>query len=934
MTNTKDSALVSYTKTVSTITAYGVITISILVLAGWIFRLSFLKNFGLGMASMDPFTAITFLLTGTSILFSQQSRTRNRPGRFIALILAFIVVVMGLFALIDHLSGWNRGFFQWFQWEPSAIASLHESSRMGPNSASILLLAGISLVLIDTRTRGGRHPALFFTALGGVLTSVALAGYVYGAPQLYAPLAYSQAISFPAVIAGMLTFLGIWLARPGSLWLSLLAGDKAGSVMARNFILPVLLVPISIDVVLMLGQYAGFYDYHLESAAHVVLTELVFIFFVIMAARSLNAAEARRFQAEAENARLAAIVATSQDAIISKNLDGAIQSWNPAAERMFGYRAEEVLGKSITLILPPEFIREEEKTLQKLALGQRIEHFETERLGRDGRRLEVSVTISPLMNAEGRVVGASKIIRDISQRKNAEARMRLLAAALQAAANAISISGSDGSIQWVNEAFTRLTGYSAEESAGLNPSVFKSGHHDAQYYQKMWETVLDKRVWQGELVNRRKDGSLYHEEMTVTPVVGRDGAITHFIAVKQDVTERKRTEARMLRQNALLEGINRIFEKAISVGTEVDLGRTCLEVAEKVTGSKFGFIGKTNDHGLEEIAISDPGWAASKMADKDGKSSPFGDFPIHGIYGRVILEGKGFFTNDPAHQPDRIGLPDGHPPLEAFLGVPLIQEGRVTGMIAVGNRDGGYTADELEALEALAPVLVEVFSHKGSETALKKAHDDLEARVQERTAALKKANETVEAERRRFKDVLDQLPAYLILLAPDYHVPFANRFFEERFGKANGRKCYEYIFNRTEPCESCETKTVLKTNAPHHWGWIGPDGRDYDIFDFPFTDADGSPLIMEVGLDITERKRADAALKALTETLERRVTERTAELVASNEEAMHLNRAMVGRELRMIELKKEVNALCVLVCQPKRYTIDFEQKLPGVSGNP
>jgi hypothetical protein len=127
---------------------------------------------------------------------------------------------------------------------------------------------------------------------------------------------------------------------------------------------------------------------------------------------------------------------------------------------------------------------------------------------------------------------------------------------------------------------------------------------------------------------------------------------------------------------------------------------------------------------------------------------------------------------------------------------------------------------------------------------------------------------------------------------------------------------------------------VMKTNAPHHWGWVGPDGRDYDIFDFPFTDADGSPLIMEVGLDITERKRADAALKALTETLERRVTERTAELVESNEEAMHLNRAMVGRELRMIELKKEVNALCALVCQPKRYTVDFEQKPPGVSGNP
>ena len=108
--------------------------------------------------------------------------------------------------------------------------------------------------------------------------------------------------------------------------------------------------------------------------------------------------------------------------------------------------------------------------------------------------------------------------------------------------------------------------------------------------------------------------------------------------------------------------------------------------------------------------------------------------------------------------------------------------------------------------------------------------------------------------------MLDKLPAYLVLLSPDYHVPFANRFFEERFGKSDGRRCYEYLFHRTEPCEICETYKVLKTSASRTAGsGPGPDGRNYDIYDFPFTDADGSPLIMEVGLDITERKQAEAA---------------------------------------------------------------------------
>ncbi|HPA17691.1 MAG TPA: PAS domain S-box protein [Verrucomicrobiae bacterium] len=148
----------------------------------------------------------------------------------------------------------------------------------------------------------------------------------------------------------------------------------------------------------------------------------------------------------------------------------------------------------------------------------------------------------------------------------------------------------------------------------------------------------------------------------------------------------------------------------------------------------------------------------------------------------------------------------------------------------------------------------------------------------------KRAEAVVRAERQRFSDVLNRLPAYLILLTPDYHVPFANRYFRERFGDSCGRRCYEYLFNRTEPCENCETYTVLKTNAPHHWEWLGPDHRNYDIYDFPFADTDGSPLVMEVGLDITERKRAQAQIQQLNAELEQRVRDRTAELEAANKE--------------------------------------------------
>jgi len=124
-----------------------------------------------------------------------------------------------------------------------------------------------------------------------------------------------------------------------------------------------------------------------------------------------------------------------------------------------------------------------------------------------------------------------------------------------------------------------------------------------------------------------------------------------------------------------------------------------------------------------------------------------------------------------------------------------------------------------------------------------------------------RAQEAVEAERQRFNQVLEILPAYLVLLTPDYHVPFANRFFRERFGESHGQHCFEYLFGRSEPCETCESYTALKSMAPHEWEWTGPDGHIYQVFDFPFTDTDSSTLILEMGIDITERKQAERALK-------------------------------------------------------------------------
>lgn len=159
--------------------------------------------------------------------------------------------------------------------------------------------------------------------------------------------------------------------------------------------------------------------------------------------------------------------------------------------------------------------------------------------------------------------------------------------------------------------------------------------------------------------------------------------------------------------------------------------------------------------------------------------------------------------------------------------------------------------------------------------ALKQAQEELESRVLDRTAELcstnerlaveieerQRAEEAVKAERQRLYGVLETLPVYVCLLDSEYYMPFANRYFRKTFGESLGRRCHDFLFNRAEPCEICETYTVMRTGAPHHWYWTGPNARNYDIYDFPFTDADGSTLILEMGIDITDQKQAEDALK-------------------------------------------------------------------------
>ncbi len=254
------------------------------------------------------------------------------------------------------------------------------------------------------------------------------------------------------------------------------------------------------------------------------------------------------------------------------------------------------------------------------------------------------------------------------------------------------------------------------------------------------------------------------------------------------------------------------------------------------------------------------------------------------VCGRVAQEGERIVAEDiPTTRDPRTDLVRGFG-VQAYACHPLMVQGKVIGTLSFGTRTRThFSEDDLSLMKTITDHVAIAMGRYKAEQAVIHARDELEQRVLERTQELRTANKQLRVERQRFNNVLDDLPAYLILLTPDYHISFANRYFEERFGKSDGRHCYEYLFNRTEPCEICETYRTLKDNQPQRWEWTGPDQRNYDIHDFPFTDVDGSNLILEMGIDITQRKQAEAELEKYRLHLEELVRERTTEL--ANERA-------------------------------------------------
>src|SRR4051812_2011514 len=285
---------------------------------------------------------------------------------------------------------------------------------------------------------------------------------------------------------------------------------------------------------------------------------------------------------------LARVVESSDDAIVSKDLNGVITSWNRAAERMFGYTAAEAVGRSIRMIIPADRQSEEDMVLGRIRAGESLTHFETIRQRKDGTLIPISLTVSPIHDDTGRVVGASKIARDITERIAANIAARRLAAVVESSDDAIITKDLNSIITSWNPAAERMFGYTEAEAVGRSIRMLIPDELQDEEDMVLARIRSGEKIDHYETIRQHKDGTRLTISLTVSPIRNQRGDIVGASKVARDITERARLLAGAREQAANTE---RLAEVGAAVASTLDretILQKVTDIATALTRAEFG----------------------------------------------------------------------------------------------------------------------------------------------------------------------------------------------------------------------------------------------------------------------------------------------------------------------------------------------------------
>jgi PAS domain S-box-containing protein len=398
---------------------------------------------------------------------------------------------------------------------------------------------------------------------------------------------------------------------------------------------------------------------------------------------------------------LARVVESSDDAIVSKDLDGVITSWNRAAERIFGYTAAEAIGQSIRMIIPSDRQAEEDDVLAQIRAGTALPQFETVRQRKDGTLVPISLIVSPLVDEAGRVIGASTIARDISDLARASISSRRLAALVESSDDAIITKDLESTITSWNPAAARMFGYTEAEALGRSIRMLIPAELQDEEDLVLARIRGGEKVDHYETVRQRKDGERLNISLTVSPIRNERGDVIGASKVARDITERTRLLAAAREQWVNTERLGEVGAVVASTLDRDTIVQKVTEIATELTHAEFGAF-------FYNVTDAESGDAYMLYTLSGAPREAFASFPqprataifastFHGE-GPVRLEDV---TADPrfGKSAPYFGMPPGHLPVRSYLAIPVKGvRGEVLGGLFFGHSRVGVFEEQHERL--------------------------------------------------------------------------------------------------------------------------------------------------------------------------------------------------------------------------------------------
>jgi len=577
-----------------------------------------------------------------------------------------------------------------------------------------------------------------------------------------------------------------------------------------------------------------------------------------------------RKRAETAAMRLAAVVQSSHDAVAAKTLNGIITDWNQSAERIFGYKPKEIIGKSVLTLIPKDRQREEQEILRRIRRGESLDHYQTVRRRKDGQLIDVSLTISPIKNPKGEIVGVSKIARDITDQKQTERRLTEQARLLNLTNDSIIVRDHQDRVVYWNRGAEEMYGFSAKEAHGkITHELLQTAH--PENLENIRKTLERNNRWSGELVHIRKDG----ETITVFSrwTLDRDvrGRPTSILETNTDVTAHKRAEQqqRAVYQFAQLQhmvtDVGEIHDAALdAILSAMDCHRAAILLFDKEKVMRFVAWRGLSERYRKAVGGHSP-WKPDAKSPKPVciNDVDMADIP-KALKSTIRSEG-----------------------IRAAAFIPLVSSQKLMGkFMTYYDAPHVFTEDELKLATTLASQLAQAIEHKRDEEALRESEARLRATVEQATAGVARYD-------------------------TNGRIVFANRTLCKMLGYTESELIGKRVADVTYDDDRKKTmrlfQRMIRLGKPFEVErrYVRKDGSVLwaDVSASPVREPNGkAQSTVVVIVDITARKKVEEVLQRSKEALEELVDQRTKALSVANTELKGEIERRKGLEGEILEI--------------------------------